>query len=78
MSDTTETTPPQGTHQYLITLQVPTGAGYAVGTWTGTWTPTPGSTRHDFYKALREDITRNYPQYRDASVLFFDVQPNQL
>jgi hypothetical protein len=85
MSDTTETaetttpaTPPQGTHQYLLTLQVPMGPGFTVGSWSGTWTPRQGATRHDAYLALRNDITRQYPQYRDASVVFFDIQPNQL
>ncbi|MFF7310540.1 hypothetical protein [Streptomyces sp. NPDC008137] len=82
MHDTTETTAPaapqQGTHQYLLTLQVPMGGGFAVGSWTGTWTPHPGTTRHDLYLALRDDIARKNPEYGDASVLFFDVQSNQI
>ncbi|MGW1669029.1 hypothetical protein [Streptomyces sp. NPDC002324] len=82
MSNSTETTAqapaPQGTHQYLLTLQVPMGGGLSTGCWTGTWTPPEGTTRHDVYQALRSDITSKNPEYRDASVLFFDVQPNQL
>lgn len=79
---TSETTPapaPQGTHQYLLTLQVPSGGGFSISSWTGTWTPPPtGTTRHDFYQMLRDDIARHNPQFADGSVLFFDLQPNHL
>ncbi|MGW4493791.1 hypothetical protein [Streptomyces sp. NPDC004376] len=74
MSDTTT----QGSHHYLVTLQIPLGTGFAVSTWEGTWTPPEGYTRHDFYKAVRDDIAQKDPQLTSASVLFFDVQPNQL
>jgi hypothetical protein len=77
-AQTTQTAKEQGTHQYLLTLQVPISAGFAVSSWSGTWTPVAGTTRHDFYQVLRDDIARTAPQFASASVLFFDVQPNQL
>lgn len=80
MSDTTTQAPaPQGTHHYVLTLQIPTGGGLSTSTWTGTWTPPEGAaTRHDFYRLLRDNIAQNNPQFTDAYVVFFDVQPNQL
>lgn len=78
MTTTTETAPEQGTHQYLLTLQIPMGGGFSISTWSGTYTPAPGTTRHDAYLALRDSIARAHPQFADASVLFFDLQPNQL
>jgi hypothetical protein len=74
----TPTAEEQGTHQYLITLQVPLSGGFSISSWAGTWTPPADCTRHDFYRLLREDIARNNPQFADASVLFFDLQPNRL
>ncbi|MFH0243577.1 hypothetical protein ACGRHY_14380 [Streptomyces sp. HK10] len=75
---TAPATEPQGTHQYFLTLQVPTGGGFVIQTWSGTWTPPAGTTRHDFYRLLRDDIARNSPEFAHASVLFFDIQRNTL
>ncbi|MFI1678822.1 hypothetical protein [Streptomyces sp. NPDC020607] len=69
----------QGSHQYLLTLQAPhPSGGFAISTWTGTCTPTEGTTRHDIYQQLRQDVEREAPNFAGASLLFFDLQPNQL
>jgi len=82
MSNTQTTPAPaaaqQGTHHYLLTLQVPTGGGFYTSTYAGTCTPLAGSTRHDVYQQLRNEMARNNSQLAKATLLFFDLQPNRL
>lgn len=68
----------QDTHFYLLTLQVPTPAGFSVRSWAGTCTPGPGATRYDVYRDLRDHYARQYPECATAAATAFDLQPNQL
>lgn len=83
MSNATQTAPvprasEQGSHQWLITMQIPFNGGFSISSWAGTFTPPEGATRHDAYTWVRQDIARAAPEYAGGSVLFFDVQPNRL
>lgn len=68
----------QGSHHYLITLQIPVGQGFAIASRDGTWTPPAGATRADCYRLLREALADTDPQLATGSLLFFDIQPNRL
>jgi len=78
MTNAPETATAQGSHHYLITLQRPLNGGFSISTWSGECTPPEGAHRSGFYLWLREDIARAHPEFADASVLFFDIQPNRL
>jgi phospholipid N-methyltransferase len=69
----------QGTHHYVLTLQkpLPHGAGFMVTTSNGHCSPVR-VTRHDVYQWLYGEVVRHSPELAGASVLFFDLQPNQL
>ncbi|MFE6714874.1 hypothetical protein [Streptomyces sp. NPDC057695] len=75
MASTTQSTAPQGTHHYVLTLDLP---GRMATTWTGTLTPGTTDTRHDIYGLLRRHITAEIPEYSRANVVFFALEPNQL
>ncbi|MEU0719325.1 hypothetical protein [Streptomyces lavendulocolor] len=76
MSSTqTTTTAPVHTHHYVLTLDMP---GRCTGTWAGALTPGSGETRQSVYQWLRQQITTAHPQYADANVLFFSLEPNRL
>ncbi|UQI47307.1 hypothetical protein M1P56_24640 [Streptomyces sp. HU2014] len=68
----------QGSHHFVITLQTATRNGWATGTWSHTWTPTPGLTREDVYRKILADLVEINPEYARANVLFFSLEPNQL
>ncbi|MFJ8298668.1 hypothetical protein ACIQ9R_22640 [Streptomyces sp. NPDC094447] len=74
-STTAPTAAPQGTHHYVLTLDLP---GRMATTWTGTLTPGTTDTRHDIYAFLRRHITAELPEYGRANVVFFALEPNQL
>ncbi|MFJ8298716.1 hypothetical protein ACIQ9R_22890 [Streptomyces sp. NPDC094447] len=74
-STTAPTAAPQGTHHYVLTLDLP---GRMATTWTGTLTPGTTDTRHDIYALLRRHITAEIPEYARANVVFFALEPNQL
>jgi len=81
MSEQTVSQPQQqGTHHFIITVQkpLPGGAGFAVADWSGWINPQPGSTRQDIYLWLKEEQARRNPELVNASVIFFDLQPNKL
>ncbi|GGX02014.1 hypothetical protein GCM10010353_17060 [Streptomyces chryseus] len=70
----------QGSHFFFMSLYTP-GDVHAPGSvWrrSGHFTPPPGMTRHDAYEMLMGEITEDTPALAGATVLAFDVQPNQL
>ncbi|MFF3067159.1 hypothetical protein [Kitasatospora sp. NPDC057936] len=75
---TTATPATEHTHSWLITLQFPVGNGFAIATRSGNSTFPPGSPREHAYLGIREWLARREPQLRDASVLFFSLEPYQL
>ncbi|MCU7827327.1 hypothetical protein [Kitasatospora sp. DSM 101779] len=77
MSQTTPAAPPQGSHHYILTLQKPMGGGFMISSSSGTCSPA-GMSRYDVYTRLVADMVRQDPQLAGASVLHFDLQPNQL
>ena len=54
----------------------------SIGPWVndyqGTLTLVPGVTRLELFNQIREEVAQNDPRSRDAIVLAFDVQPNEL
>ncbi|MBY8888045.1 hypothetical protein K7472_24855 [Streptomyces sp. PTM05] len=79
MSTHTQATTPsdpasQGTHQYVITLEIP---GSVSGTYFGTCSPVD-STRHDVFTDLRRQIALDNPDLARGNVVFFALEPNQL
>ncbi|MCX5296838.1 hypothetical protein OG898_10085 [Streptomyces sp. NBC_00193] len=66
---------PQGSHMYVLTLQNQHGN---ICTLSGTFTPDPGTTRHDVHQQLREDAVRRYPSLENATVVFFSLESNHL
>ncbi|MEV6464701.1 hypothetical protein [Kitasatospora sp. NPDC051702] len=71
-------TPAEPTHSWLITLQYPTAAGFAVATRTGTSAFPPGCLREHAYLGIREWLARREPQLGGADVLFFSLEPYRL
>lgn len=74
-------TPPaadQGTHFYMLALQIPTPTGFRTSSFSGTCTPGPGATRYDVYLDLRDEYARRYPECATAPAIHYDIQPNQL
>lgn len=74
-SQTTPTAEQQGSHHWVMTLELP---GYAATTRSGTWTPPPGTTRHDAYGAIRNEIATGHPEMAKANVMFFAFELNQV
>jgi hypothetical protein len=72
---TAPNTTSQGTHMYVLTLDLP---GRAAVTVDGTVTPAVGATRHTIYRDLRAQAVQNYPEMARAIVTFFSLQPNTL
>ncbi len=72
---TQTTTPQQGSHAWVMTLELP---GRAMDTQYGTWTPPEGATRHDVFMAIKTEIGREAPEMARANVVFFSLEPNQL
>jgi hypothetical protein len=60
----------------VLTLQLRTGA---ISTASAVLTLTPPITRADIYSHMLEQVsTRSGPEWRDATVLFFSAEPNQI
>ncbi|MEU6967352.1 hypothetical protein AB0A71_06355 [Kitasatospora aureofaciens] len=78
MSDTTAVPAAEPTHSWLITLQYPIPHGFAVTTQKGTLTVQPGTTRESAYLDIRAWLTQHQPEWADASVLFFSLEPYRL
>ncbi|MDH2388292.1 hypothetical protein QCN29_05710 [Streptomyces sp. HNM0663] len=78
-SQTQQSTAPaatnQGSHHYVLTLELP---GRMSSTWYGTFTPTPGASRHDVFTALRNQIGEQNPELSTGNVVFFSLEPNRL
>jgi hypothetical protein len=68
----------QGTHHFVMTLQRPIGSGFTMGTFSNHITPAPVMTRHDVYQAIKQEIGQADPDFTDATVVFFSLEPNQL
>ncbi|MFE2539994.1 hypothetical protein [Actinacidiphila glaucinigra] len=50
-------------------------------TFSGTYTPAPGMTRHDVYTTIRADHVRQLPSHIQSShyqVTYFSLERNQL
>ncbi|MGW3179670.1 hypothetical protein ACWDD9_10435 [Kitasatospora sp. NPDC001119] len=77
---TTSTTAPDAepTHTWLITLQYPVGTNFGVVTCDGTLTVPPGGTRARAYREIRDWLTQQRPELRDANVLFLSLEPYRL
>ncbi|MGW2261435.1 hypothetical protein ACWCXE_27075 [Streptomyces sp. NPDC001780] len=76
---TQQTDAPQGSHHFVLTIQKPIGPGaYAIADFSGWINLASGSTRHDAFKAIREEHARRNPETRDGTVLFFYLERNQL
>lgn len=71
----TPTAEEQGSHHWVMTLELP---GYATTTRNGTWTPPPGTTRHDAFAAIRNAITADHSHMAEANVMFFAFELNQI
>ncbi|MFJ4781684.1 hypothetical protein [Streptomyces sp. NPDC088762] len=65
----------QGSHHWVMTLELP---GRMAATQYGTFTPPPGSTRHDVFMGIRAEITRQHPELSHANVMYFALEPNAL
>ncbi|MEN8650366.1 hypothetical protein ABCR94_06930 [Streptomyces sp. 21So2-11] len=72
---TTTAAASQGSHHWVMTLELP---GRMAMTASGTFTPHTGFTRHDTFKAIKDDIARQNPELATANVMFFALEPNQL
>lgn len=68
----------QGTHHFVMSVQKPQAGGFAMATWSGDFTPPPGSTRRDAYGWLCEQFDREYPDLARGVVIFFSLEPNTL
>ena len=65
----------QATHHYVLTLDMP---GRASGSWRGTLTPAPGTTRQAVLTQLLDQIHTDHPEFSRANIVFFSLEPNQL
>lgn len=72
---TTQATTQQGTYHWVMTVELP---GRAMETLYGTYTPPAGTTRHDVFLAIKNDIARQSPEMTRANVVFFAFEPNHL
>lgn len=75
--NTQSTTPApaaQGTHFWVMTLELP---GLAAMTKNGTYTPPAGTTRYDAYQAIRRHVTAEHPEMAHANTMFFALEPNR-
>lgn len=72
---TAPNTTSQGTHMYVLTMDLP---GRSTVTVDGTITPDTGATRHDVYRDIKARTVRNYPEMARGIVTLFDLQPNAL
>ncbi|GAA3032423.1 hypothetical protein FHS39_002563 [Streptomyces olivoverticillatus] len=66
---------PQGTHFFLITLDVP---GRMQFTSHGTYNPPEGVTRQDAYLAIRQHVVESRPEFQQANVAFFAFDRNEV
>ncbi|ANW18105.1 hypothetical protein [Streptomyces clavuligerus] len=73
--ETAAAVPQQGSHHYVLTLDLP---GQAMFTWDGTLTPGTRDTRYDVYVWLKRQIVAARPELADANVTFFALEPNSL
>lgn len=71
-------TPEQGTHFWFMTLQAPTRTGFYLNSYQGTRTPEQGLTRLDLFNSIKQEIEHRDPLIQGATVIAFDIQPNQL
>ncbi|MET9725446.1 hypothetical protein [Streptomyces zaomyceticus] len=70
--------PAQGTHHWVMTLEVPNGSGKAMTTSNGTFTPAPGYTRANAFTDIYDGLIQRNPQLRGSNVVFFSIEPNAL
>jgi hypothetical protein len=75
---TAQTSPPTGTHHYVLTLQAPTSSGFLVRTFSNSFTPPPGWTRAAVFSALVDEIVQSAPRYEGAQVMFWSMERNTL
>lgn len=68
----------QGTHFWFMSFLQPTPNGFDTYRRSGHFNPPPGATRVDMFSVLRDEIERFTPELAGATVLAFDIQPNQL
>lgn len=68
----------QGTHFFLVTLQAPTGTGFTVVHRGGHFTPSRGATRFDCFNQIHGAVIEAEPHLRDAVILAFCLESNQL
>ncbi|GAA5615821.1 hypothetical protein CP981_11205 [Streptomyces platensis] len=75
MTSQNQTVQQQGTHHWVITVELP---GRAMQTLYGTYTPPAGATRHDVFLAIKNDLAQQSPEMARANVVFFALELNQL
>jgi hypothetical protein len=68
----------QDSHHFVLTLQKPSGSGWATGTWAGSFTPSPGATRYEVYAALVAQCSREHPEVAGGAVVYFSLERNEL
>ncbi|MFJ6667425.1 hypothetical protein [Streptomyces sp. NPDC091383] len=75
----TDSQPAQGSHFWFISLLVPSAVGFDSYRCSGHFTPHAGMTRADAFELLLATVKEQTPELRtNATVLSFDLQPNQL
>ncbi|MFE0270504.1 hypothetical protein ACFWZ7_26220 [Nocardiopsis alba] len=47
------------TYAFVMTVQIGVPTGYAIFESSGTWNATPGSSRNEVYKKLRQEVVDN-------------------
>ena len=68
----------QGSHFWFMSVMAVNSIGPWVNDYQGTLTLVPGVTRLELFNQIREEVAQNDPRSRDAIVLAFVVQPNEL
>ncbi|MFE4660913.1 hypothetical protein ACFRFJ_30005 [Streptomyces hydrogenans] len=70
-------------YHFVLTLQRPIrmggmGGGFELRTWSRTVSVPAGRGRHATYNDIRESITQEQPQWADADVLHWSLEPDSL
>ncbi|MEV4581846.1 hypothetical protein AB0K16_52295 [Nonomuraea jabiensis] len=65
------------TYMWILTLQWPTGGGFATSTSYGTAPIPVGTSRKEAYEAIRAEAYRHAGR-EGATTLFFSLEPDQM
>lgn len=78
MTEATAGTSEQGTHFWHMSFLARNELGLAPVERNGHLTPPPGATRFDAMNLIQQAVVAASPYLADATMLSFDIQPNQL